>query len=536
MQYAFKTGLSDTESDQQVGRPAAGTFLKDVPPLVSDTSSDEAEARGNEGPGGSNAMTAQGGSRGGGDGGGGGGEGGGRARAGDDIGAVVENQISQTIGPNLETRLEDHVEANDDHADVLTLLAANIPACPTPDQGNEADDEGDGDVGHGDQSEAADHSSDSEDAGVSQHPEPPTIRSPPSPVPHERPSDHHTADGDRIVYRSFEDGDDDQEGDQEAVNISSLAHSLTDQDQDEVWMSYVRNQLSALFPDFFDPSLTTSTSSAIPATGLPTPMTGSFDQSRQYHSEHDEADGAVMGRYGHGAYHGSGAETVPNVRMEIGSLREEIERLRGVVSGLADNMSLVDITPKVPGDRTSIEGQVQDLSTEDAEGDISLVEPGPDDESVHLNAGERDVAERTGIKPSEVVPREETQLPEAFLKVRIPHRLIDVWADGSYCRPRNSPTASSSACPKHSARLLQKRQRLSTPLQPPTRISSTRETSKISTPRCRSGQRHPTSSRSKIRTSIGLQCATRIMTKRHRNDTTSQDDRLDLFEVAINTI
>jgi hypothetical protein len=38
---------------------------------------------------------------------------------------------------------------------------------------------------------------------------------------------------------------------------------------------------------------------------------------------------------------------VPNIRSEIGGLTEEIERLRGVVSGLADGMRAAQLAPEV---------------------------------------------------------------------------------------------------------------------------------------------------------------------------------------------
>jgi len=90
-------------------------------------------------------------------------------------------------------------------------------------------------------------------------------------------------------------------------------------DADEAWMGYVRAQLNTLFPDYFDESGDGTEGdvsvSTIASSELATPPIGA--------------------RLGPGLGVGRG---VPNIRTEIGGLTEEIERLRGVVSGLADGM------------------------------------------------------------------------------------------------------------------------------------------------------------------------------------------------------
>nr|KIR85148.1 hypothetical protein I308_04399 [Cryptococcus tetragattii IND107] len=153
----------------------------------------------------------------------------------------------------------------------------------------------------------------------------------------------------------------------------------TTQDEDEVWMAYVRQQLGVLFPDFFstDPSqLARSAESA----KLETTSIRSQD-------DHEEGEGNMSvrstsgvrevgnesfshfpgdtsfttatsstedsslslatppptGRPLHGHNLGTmmggiGAMGVPNVREEISGLREEIMRLRGVVRGLAEEL------------------------------------------------------------------------------------------------------------------------------------------------------------------------------------------------------
>lgn len=104
-------------------------------------------------------------------------------------------------------------------------------------------------------------------------------------------------------------------------------------DEDEAWMGYVRAQLNTLFPDYFDPNEETQEEggdvsvSTISSNDLITPP----------------------GRLGMG-------RGVPNVRSEIGGLSEEIARLRGVVSGLAEGMR-AQIGPEVGESSSAVENR-----------------------------------------------------------------------------------------------------------------------------------------------------------------------------------
>jgi len=109
------------------------------------------------------------------------------------------------------------------------------------------------------------------------------------------------------------------------------------EDGDEAWMGYVRAQLNTLFPDFFDPNTHAGEEgeeggdvsiSTIASSDLTTPPIGT--------------------RLGPGLGSGVG-RGVPNIRSEIGGLTEEIERLRGVVSGLAEGMRAAQLAPDVGG-------------------------------------------------------------------------------------------------------------------------------------------------------------------------------------------
>ena len=109
------------------------------------------------------------------------------------------------------------------------------------------------------------------------------------------------------------------------------------EDGDEAWMGYVRAQLNTLFPDFFDPNTHAEEEreeggdvsiSTIASSDLTTPPIGT--------------------RLGPGLGLGAG-RGVPNIRSEIGGLTEEIERLRGVVSGLAEGMRAAQLAPDVGG-------------------------------------------------------------------------------------------------------------------------------------------------------------------------------------------
>lgn len=96
---------------------------------------------------------------------------------------------------------------------------------------------------------------------------------------------------------------------------------------DEAWMVYVRQQLNTLFPDLVSsedhtPGLDESgdgdiSVSTIATSELPTPSLGALHANMPY------------------GYPNPG---MPNVREEIGGLRDDIARLRGLVLGLADGM------------------------------------------------------------------------------------------------------------------------------------------------------------------------------------------------------
>lgn len=211
----------------------------------------------------------------------------------------------------------------------------------------------------------------------------------------------------------------------------------TTQDEDEVWMAYVRQQLGVLFPDFFstDPSqLARSAESA----KLETTSIRSQD-------DHEEGEGNMSvrstsgvrevgnesfshfpgdtsfttatsstedsslslatppptGRPLHGHNLGTmmggiGAMGVPNVREEISGLREEIMRLRGVVRGLAEELR----------------GEVADAT--------EVKEDDQDQQDVYTSGTERVTDDSAGKLVDENIQAEgmrDHQLPKVFLKV-----------------------------------------------------------------------------------------------------------------------
>jgi hypothetical protein len=106
-------------------------------------------------------------------------------------------------------------------------------------------------------------------------------------------------------------------------------------DEDEAWMGFVRAQLNTLFPDFFDPNTREEDEGE-----------GGGDVSISTIASSDLTTPPIGTRLGPGLGMGRG---VPNIRSEIGELTEEIERLRGVVSGLADGMRAAQLAPEVEG-------------------------------------------------------------------------------------------------------------------------------------------------------------------------------------------
>jgi len=104
-------------------------------------------------------------------------------------------------------------------------------------------------------------------------------------------------------------------------------------DEDEAWMGFVRAQLNTLFPDFFDPNTREEDEGE-----------GGGDVSISTIASSDLTTPPIGTRLGPGLGLGRG---VPNIRSEIEGLTEEIERLRGVVSGLADGMRAAQLAPEV---------------------------------------------------------------------------------------------------------------------------------------------------------------------------------------------
>jgi hypothetical protein len=106
-------------------------------------------------------------------------------------------------------------------------------------------------------------------------------------------------------------------------------------EEDEAWMGFVRAQLNTLFPDFFDPNTREEDEGE-----------GGGDVSISTIASSDLTTPPIGTRLGPGLGLGRG---VPNIRSEIGGLTEEIERLRGVVTGLADGMRAAQLAPEVEG-------------------------------------------------------------------------------------------------------------------------------------------------------------------------------------------
>lgn len=106
-------------------------------------------------------------------------------------------------------------------------------------------------------------------------------------------------------------------------------------DEDEAWMGYVRAQLNTLFPDYFDATAREDREGE-----------GEGDISISTIASSDLATPPIGTRLGPGLGMGMG-RGVPNIRSEIGGLTEEIERLRDVVSGLAEGMRAAQLAPEV---------------------------------------------------------------------------------------------------------------------------------------------------------------------------------------------
>lgn len=124
-------------------------------------------------------------------------------------------------------------------------------------------------------------------------------------------------------------------------------------DEDEAWMGYVRAQLNTLFPDYFDATAREDGEGE---------GEGEGDVSISTIASSDLATPPIGTRLGPGLGMGMG-RGVPNIRSEIGGLTEEIERLRGVVSGLAEGMRAAQLAPEVG----SGEGEVPAIAPIDSD-------------------------------------------------------------------------------------------------------------------------------------------------------------------------
>nr|ODN86778.1 hypothetical protein L203_04028 [Cryptococcus depauperatus CBS 7841] len=142
-----------------------------------------------------------------------------------------------------------------------------------------------------------------------------------------------------------EDGEEGVEEEEERIRFQVA----TQQEQDEVWMAYVRQQLGALFPDFFhaDPSSLTGGAFVEDDDGEDEkvverePFSPSLGDTSFTETSTTESSALATppptGRPSLGALERAGL-SVPNVREEITGLRDEIMRLRSVVGGLAEGL------------------------------------------------------------------------------------------------------------------------------------------------------------------------------------------------------
>nr|XP_031857986.1 uncharacterized protein CI109_006609 [Kwoniella shandongensis]KAA5525058.1 hypothetical protein CI109_006609 [Kwoniella shandongensis] len=217
------------------------------------------------------------------------------------------------------------------------------------------------------------------------------------------------------------------------------------QDQDEVWMAYVRQQLGALFPDFFSaeptelggaPQIVDAGSESeidqemgdhtgvSPGTGtdfqnLETPTRGTNNRrldalGSSTTSTTSTEDSPLITPPPRQTILRSGLPTVPNVRDEIGGLREEIERLRSVVSGIAEGMRGV-----------STENPVDEVVEDETRDDAS-----PNTNTVFIDASE--------VHEKLLDDQVDDELPEAFLKTaKISMSIIRALDQKINIEPRN---------------------------------------------------------------------------------------------------
>lgn len=153
-------------------------------------------------------------------------------------------------------------------------------------------------------------------------------------------------------FRSVSEISESDEGDDEGEleRPEWLDEVLAERQADEEWMGYVRSQLNALFPDFsmeerYFPGRAQHRSDDIGISSPPehynisasqlymqsaASYSPAFARDQQVISNLSLKDPVQAGR--------QAADHLPGVREEMGSLREEIERLRGVVGGLAEGL------------------------------------------------------------------------------------------------------------------------------------------------------------------------------------------------------
>lgn len=245
-------------------------------------------------------------------------------------------------------------------------------------------------------------------------------------------NEHHEGEN-QIMRAGEEEGEETVEQDEDRLRFQVS----TTQDEDEVWMAYVRQQLGVLFPDFFSTDPGQLARSAEPAELKTTSIHSQDDH------EEDEGNTSVRstpgvrevgndsfslfpgdasfttattstqdsslslttppptGRPLHGHNLGTmmggiGAMGVPNVREEISGLREEIMRLRSVVGGLAEELR----------------GEAADAT--------QVKEDDQDQQDVFTPGTERVTDDSAGELVDENIQAEVTrdhQLPKTFLKV-----------------------------------------------------------------------------------------------------------------------
>ncbi|RXK39713.1 hypothetical protein M231_03068 [Tremella mesenterica] len=174
------------------------------------------------------------------------------------------------------------------------------------------------------------------------------------------------------------DSNDQEQGDNTSDKREPVVevNDLTNQDQDEIWMSYIRQQLNTLFPDFFPSSESENSDDIQPNSNpyyprfpslsmrqyqpinsdqydMPTPpLTAS---RRMIPEDGDMADTSFssadtsISNFPH-PLHGDEITInsnemglrvrVPNVRNEIADMKDEISRLRTVVGGIAEELKI----------------------------------------------------------------------------------------------------------------------------------------------------------------------------------------------------